>query len=303
MSGGYDTLLEWASEHAAGSWETFKNAHQWLMNNGRSQRRPVPAGRTARSFATLGHLEIDWASGRWCATRPMLTLLPNTGAHALLLGCRTRHLWLQLEEATSPDATDSLFLDARRQPQGPEAVYIASESEAHVEALAEQLHIGYDHAVSERLSRALPALDSYLDLCSEAPLTTRFEVERLNPRQLRWEPVPSSETPGLYRYQLYGRFEFRYQREDGSTLRADDGAIGAYAELRRANRTVLRYEKEPPTGALIVPFKAPLPPLYSRVAALCSGVLPTRAESGWRYENIPAHVAERIAGGLAQQLT
>jgi hypothetical protein len=296
-------MLEWASECAAGSWETFKNAHEWLLNSGRSQRRPVRAGRTARSFATLGHLEIDWASGRWCATRPMLTLLPNTGGHALLLGCRTRQLWLQLEEATSPDATDALFLDARRQQEGPEAVYLASESEAHIEALAGQLRIGYDHSVSERLSRALPALDSYLDLCPEVPLTTRFEVERLNTRQLGWELAPSWERPGLYRYKLYGRHEFRYQRGDGSTLRIDDAAIGAYAELRRADRMVLRYEKEPPTGALIVPFNAPLPPLYSRAAALCSGVLPTRDEGGWRYENIPAHIAERIASGLAQQLT
>jgi hypothetical protein len=254
-------------------------------------------------MAMLGHVEVDWTAGRWSAARPALVMLPAAGGHALLTGGRTRTLLAAVVRETSADASSDLFVVRRAQRGAPDVVFVACRDEQDVRALAERLGITFESSVAERLSAMLPSLDSYLAVCRSTPAARGFGFERLDAATLTWHSAECDDASGLYRYQRYGRHEFRFV--DGrSEVYATDLSLGVYAELRRTSQQVLRYQPEATNGVLVVPGGAPLPALHGRAAALCSGLAPrwSRTESGHRFLNLPTHVAIRIARALGQEL-
>jgi len=295
-----DLLLEWASEVAEGSWQQLRDAHEWIATAyplSSASWRPTP-GMTARRLTTLGHLEIDWQHGRWAVAPPLLTILPSAGAHALLTGARTRALTDELADATDDDP--ALFVTRCSQRLAPTAILIACKDETHIESLAEMMGIGYEFSVSDRLSALLPSLDSYLALASTTPAPSGYGVEQLNLQSLRWADAESDRSPGLCRYDHYGRPTYRLVTED-ETYNVD-WAIGAWSALSRWGENKLQYRRDAVNGTLIAPVGAPLPTLHARAAALCSGLAPGRINGADWYRNVPRHVAERIARALDQTL-
>ena len=91
---GYELLLRWASERGSGTWAEFRDAHDWLFNAGKADAEQVKATTSIHALSMLGHVEIDWESGRWAAAPAALTILPFAGAHAVLAGSRTRRMAL-----------------------------------------------------------------------------------------------------------------------------------------------------------------------------------------------------------------
>jgi hypothetical protein len=297
----HDLLLEWVSERGEGSWQQLRDAHDWLFEATAPGRgwRPTP-GWSARMLSTLGHIEIDWHAGVWGASAPVLTLLPSAGAHALLTGGRTRALTDRLRQAAWDEAHD-VYLVEHPQQHAPTALLVAGEDEAAIEALAERLSIAYELSVSDRLSRALPSLDSYLALSHSTPAAGAFGVERFDVMVLEWSSTESDREPGFYRYDVVGRPAFRLLDNDGSVYDLDV-ATGVYAALSRWGENVLRYEPESVNGTLVVPPGAPLPTLHARTAALCSGLAATRRGRTLAYSNVPKPIAERVARSLDQTL-
>ncbi|MGI9098479.1 MAG: hypothetical protein ACR2H2_08315 [Solirubrobacteraceae bacterium] len=294
-----DLLLHWASERGEGSWQQLRDAHEWIATAyplSSASWRPTP-GMTARRLTTLGHVEIDWQHGRWAVAPPLLTILPSAGAHALLTGARTRALINQLTDAADDP---SLFVTTCPQRHAPTAILIACEDETHIESLAEELGIGYEFSVSDRLSELLPTLDSYLALASTTPAPRGYGVAQLDLQSLRWDDAESDREPGLYRYDQHGRPAYRLVSEQ-QTYDVDWG-IGAWAALSRWGENKLQYRKDAVNGTLVAPIGAPLPTLHARAAALCSGLAPARSSGADWYRNVPRHVAERIARSLDQTL-
>jgi hypothetical protein len=299
----YELLLEWASERGRGSWAMFREAHDWLFNAGRLEGERTPPARTANSLATLGHIEIDWINGLWAAAQPALTILPSAGGHGLLTGGRTRALLSALEQETAPEITMDIYLARHTQADAPDAIFLACRSERDIEELAARLGIAYAFSLSERLSSLLPPLGSYLAISRSTPAPRGFGVERFSAAALQWIAATSDGQPGLYRYQRYGHYDFRFLTADHH-YHALEMNTGIYAELSRAGRRVIRYEPEATNGTLLVPAAAPLPILHARAAVLCSGLLPTfdRAERTRRFLNVPRETARRIAHALDQEL-
>jgi hypothetical protein len=299
----HELLLEWASERGRGSWATFREAHDWLFNAGRQEGWRTAPARTANSLATLGHIEIDWINGLWAASRPALTILPSAGGHGLLTGGRTRALLSALEQETAPEITMDIYTARHAQTDAPDAIFLACRSERDIEELAARLGITYAFSLSERLSSLLPPLDSYLAISQSTPAPKGFGVERFNATNLRWAAAASDASPGLYRYQRYGHYDFRFLTTDHHH-HALEMNTGIYAELSRIGRRVLRYEPEATNGTLVVPAAAPLPILHARAAVLCSGLLPAfdRTERTRRFVNVPRETARRIAHALDQEL-
>lgn len=296
----YDSLLEWASERAEGSWPQFRSAHEWLFEeNAAGKWQPTP-GQSARTLASLGHIEIDWEAGRWVASAPVLTLLPSAGAHALLTGGRTRALLDRLSPAIWNEATD-VFLTEQPQRNAPTALLIAGEDDVAIESLADRLGLAYEPSVSERLSQLLPALDSYLALSRSTPAAQGYGVERFDVAELEWSATQSDREPGLYRYDPPGRPALRLLDGNGSVFQLDL-AVGVYAALSRWGENILRYQPESVNGTLVVPLGAPLPTLQARTAALCSGLAAPRTGRTSTYWNVPLEIAERIAWSLDQTL-
>jgi hypothetical protein len=297
----HDLLLEWTSERSEGSWQQLRDAHEWLFEATTTSRawRPT-AGWSARMLSTLGHIEIDWRAGAWAASAPVLTLLPSAGAHALLTGGRTHALCDRLQPAVWEEASD-VYLVEHHQQHAPTALLIGGDDETAIETLAERLGVAYEISVSDRLSRALPSLDSYLELSRSTPAAAAFGVERLYVATLEWGPVETDREPGFYRYDTVGRPAFRLLDSDGAAYDVDL-ATGVYAALSRWGENVLRYKPDPVNGTLVVPLGAPLPTLQSRTAALCSGLAPPRQGRALTYWNVPRVIAERVARSLDQTL-
>lgn len=296
----HDLLLEWASERGDGSWQQFRDAHEWLFEGGTTSGwRPTP-GSSARILTTLGHIEVDWEAGIWAVSAPVLTLLPSAGAHALLTGGRTRALNDRLVPAVWEEASD-VYLVEYSQRGAPTALLVAGEDESAIEALAERLDVPYEFSVSDRLSRLLPALDSYLALSRSTPVVAGYGVTRFDVVNLEWASVEADRDPAFYRYDVVGRPAFRLLDNDGSFYDLDM-AMGIYAALSRWGENVVRYHADSINGMLVVPVGAPLPTLQARTAALCSGLAPSREGRTLAYWNVPGTVAERIARSLDQTL-
>lgn len=296
----HDLLLEWASERGDGSWHQLRDVHQWLFEDATARGWQPTPGWSARMLSTLGHIEIDWEAATWGASAPVLTLLPSAGAHALLTGGRTRALRDRLPSAVWDEAND-VYLHEHDQRNAPTAVLVAGEDESAIEALAERLGVAYEHSVSDRLSRLLPTLDSYLALSRSTPAAAGYGVERLNVNTLEWRATESDREPGFYRYDIIGRPAYRLLDNDDSVYNLDL-AIGIYASLSRWGENALRYEADSVNGTLLVPFGAPLPTLQARTAAMCSGLAPSRQQGALAHWNVPRVVAERIAWSLDQTL-
>jgi hypothetical protein len=297
----YDLLAEWVSEQGSGSLLSFRQAHDWLLSSAHGNDQTVTANHTAGTMAVLAHIEIDWVRSRWCAAPPVLTILPFAGGRSLLTGARTRALLGALDEETSEIATMNVMSAPYAQPQAPSAIYLVSESESDIEQLAIRLGISYEFSVADRLSRLLPSLTSNGTASPGGPLARGFQVDKLRVDGLEWLAVESVETPGLYRYNLYGRPDFRYVDLAGRSF-AVDKATGTYLELSRNRHRVLAFREDGVNGTLIVPVRAPLPTLQARAAALCSGLAPTydRRTLAMHFVNVPSSIAERIASSLEQ---
>jgi hypothetical protein len=291
-----ELLLDWASERGHGSWQEFRDAHDWLFEG--ADRRPQP-GTTAHAFSILGHLEVDWQEGRWAAAPPVLTLLPRAGEHAVLTGARTRALSNALEAATADK--EDFFCERYPQEWGPDAQFVAGRDETALEGLATGLGIAYEPCISDRLAQVLPPLDSFISLARSTPAARGYGVRRFHVKTLLFAPTDDDSTPGLYQYGVNRRRVYRWHDESGSHY-ALDFATGIYAELRRSGCNELRYVRDNINGTLTVPFRAQLPALHARAAALCSGLMPSLTRGRWHYPNVPRPTARRIAKSLGQQL-
>jgi hypothetical protein len=299
----HELFLEWLSERGSGRWASFVAAHDWLFNGGRSQAERINATWTARTLSDLGDLEIDWEGQRWSVTPAMLTVLPTAGARSLLTGGRTRTLMRRLDEETSEEVTNNIVFARHHQADAPDAVFLVSRDEKEVEDLAARLGVGYEYCAADRLSRALPALDSYLAVSKTTPAPTGYEARRFDSVGLRWTATRTDVPPGLYTYEVHGVARQRFVPQVGIAHEVER-AIGIYAELRRTGKQILAWRADDVNGTLIVPGQTPLPTLQARVATACSGLGAkfVRPDSTRRYVNIPEEIARRIALSLGQSL-
>jgi hypothetical protein len=247
----------------------------------------------------LGHLEVDWKDGVWAAAPPVLTLLPRAGAHAIVTGARTRALSSALEGAA--DSEGEFFCERHTQEWGPDAQFVAGPDETSLEALAETLGIIYEPCISDRLAQLLPSLDSFIALSRSTPAARGYGVRRLHVRTLYFDTTDDDSGPGLYEYGVNRRRVYRWQDGSGAVY-ALDLPTAIYAELRREGRNELRYTRDNINGTLTVPFRAQLPALQARTAALCCGLMPSLTGSRWHYPNVPRETARRIAESLGQAL-
>lgn len=301
----WNALAHWIGESGSGSWSHFKETFRWLGTDETTEGHP-PAHRAALQLSGLGYMEIDWQEGRWAATPPCLTLVPDSGGAGLLVGGRTRHLIERIEEETDEAATLSVLTHRYPQTEAPDAIYFTADL-GRLEALAETLGIRFEFSIAHRINRLLPSLTSTLELgLTQAPPPQGFEISRWDAPG--WDVVTSTEVPGLYRGGAFGRPRYWFIPGDGRIFNVD-GPTGFYAEVNRSRMSVLRYKKETVNGTLFRPIWAPLPLLQERAAVLSSGLTPYCPNSDAphidrriRYENVPRRIADGVARSLDTEL-
>jgi hypothetical protein len=318
VSWEHDLLLEWASEKGAGEWQEMREAWDFIA---RENRRPGadPAERAwvaAAALSALAHIEIAWDSyDRWAAAPPVLTMLPHSGARALLTGARTRALyWPAGDPAGAPSGLLhemaerlDLWVDPISRHDAPTAVLVACNDPDDAEELAGACGIAFSYSVSDQLSAMLPGLTATQRLWAPGPLPQGFPVEAFNPRALVWSESDEGEAlkePGLYRCKTWKAYVHVLVTATMATFRVPrEHAV--YEVLRWEGRSVLRYSEA--ASELWVPSHARLPWMQERAAVLCSGQLPRPRKGpgdtpGHYYVNVQPQVAERIAASLCQAL-
>lgn len=290
----YDRLLEFVSEKGHGSWREFKDAFDFIF---RASEDPAhKAWIKARDLSALGHLEIRWGEDTaWCATPPVLTMLPRSGGRGFITGARTRHFASLLRQEINE--RDLYLHDDLSGLKGPTPLLVAFNDSHEAEALAASLGIDYTYSVAEELAGMLSPLSTLIDLCNPRDLPIGFENEYLDPDVLHWVPTEKDSEPGLYRCKTYGRNEYRLHL-GGTSWRDVDPEIGTYEVLRWAGRCVLDYDDA--TWELTAPVRAPLPLLQDRAATLCSGQLARFDRGDLVYQNVPPRVVAAIRESLCQ---
>lgn len=337
MTGAHDRLLWYLSEKGEGSWAELKDAWEWIKD-GRSDDPAERAWIAARDLEALGHIEVAWDRElQWCAAPPVLTMIPRSGGRVFLTGTRTRFLLERLHvEAESRD----LWVDECPTPRGPTSVYIACETVSDAEGLAAALGMTYSYQVAEQISRLLPPLDTYFRLFDNRELPRGLEAERFDEEALRWLDTSELREPALYRVRTYEGHLHGLLDAAGSWHRVIK-EIGIYEVLRWQGRTILEYDEGNetlalPAGAALPALHARTATLCSgrlpkfvragnatsraqqaggrfqaarrnlragaASAVATAPAEPSRAMGKLTYANVPAEIAERIAGSLSQGL-
>lgn len=298
-----DLLTEWLAVQGSGSVAQFRRTHDWIARSADIAAPTNEAGRWLRDVSALGHIEIDWKSGRWF-TRPLVvTRLPESDGLALLSGCRTADT---LRAISDLDA-EVLRLDQVRQRQGvdrPSVVLLQYGVQDDLDEVSKALSAEYVPCAAEHLSQQLAP--PQLGEPAAPPSYQNQTLERFDPRTLRWGPADRTGCQqGAYRYEHFGRRQHLFLGSDG--WRHADMTAAVFAALHEINASTLRWRPDDngrDVGSLYVDWGAPLPAIHQRCLVLCSGFTPHFSDRAFTgvYENVPRSIAGAVASSLGQHL-
>jgi hypothetical protein len=311
-AGRHDTLLEWASELAEGSWA------QWRAACAELDVEPTLA---MQDLAALGHVEMDWSADRFACPPPTAAFLHRSSGCVLLTGARPRGLLNRLAGLEAHLDLDFVVHEPCPQHRGPKTVLIEVELD-DAEQLCEAAELTWVFDPADRIASALP-VSTLAALASREDWPPRDDVPRQHfdpaTMEYRIEPACDSER-GLWRYDGYRRAEAWFFDEK-HWWHLPTREYAPY--LAHPDVTFIRFRQA--ARQLLVPCRVPLPPLQARAATLASGRLPRRTSASgpessnwsitsdggmpprpsppsWTYENISEALARRIAGSLATTL-
>ncbi|MGW1712722.1 hypothetical protein [Streptomyces sp. NPDC002156] len=305
-------LLRWASEVGSGHITDLKRGATWLA---RSENLPISlgaAGRWIRDCQSLGHLDVDWRTGRWCVAPGVLTGLPSADGLAALVGSRTARFEERVTLAELEDLT--LIRVPSQIPETdipvPDTWLVQYDEPRALPETAAGLGVEHCDCFAIQATALLPSLvlgPPAADPASGTPL----EMYDLSLPQPIFVPVKRWEKDGLYRFRRADhRLVCQIFRE--GSWHSVSQERGIYLELDRLgieSRRNLRWFPEEGRGRerfgrLIVDWGKPLPDLQRRIAVMCTALPPEFGEK-YRtiiYSNVPRAVAERIAMSLKQEL-
>jgi hypothetical protein len=280
------------SEEQTGTWEAFKEAHDWIFDE--DPKPPSPSW-TARAMSDLGHAEFDWVRRRWAIAPTVIGYLPPGPMLAVVTGGRHRELTRLMRARIRSDEFDVVQFQVK-QVNLPSSYFLAGRRD-EVSRLAVDLGLSFIDDAASLLSRALPTIDASLGpgslVAGGGQLPHRFDATSLG-----WKATTNAKDPGLYRFESFGGPAFEYVDEAGRHHSVDK-YVGQYLELARLRKTVLRYSGTSQT--LSVPADIRLPVLQARAATLCTGLVPEYSHGSLSYPGVPWHVAYAIATSLNQE--
>ncbi|MFF7599896.1 hypothetical protein [Streptomyces mirabilis] len=305
-------LLRWASELGSGHITDLKRGAVWLA---RSENLPVShgaAGRWIRDCQSLGHLDVDWSSGRWSVAPGVLTRLPSADGLAALVGSRTTRFEERLVQAESEDIVVIRVPNSlpKTDIPVPDTWLVQCEESTALVKTAAGLGVEHCDCFAIQAAALLPPLVPGPPAAAPAS-GTAAEIYDLNLEQPVFAPVRNWEKDGLYRFRRADhRLVCQIFREGSWSSVSQER--GVYLELDRLGiepRRNLRWFPEEGRGRecfgrLIVDWGKPLPDLQRRIAVMCTA-LPPEFGTKYRtitYRNVPRPVAEHIAMSLNQEL-
>jgi len=275
--------------------------------------------RTMRILEALGHCDFRFSDteSRVFIAPPVCVRLPRAGLPtAVLAGARSPDTRRDIEGTCSshrchlivaPQSGDVPFVPVR--------FLIEAETDDALKGLARALGVHFDSRPAAWLLACFAAsLDDYLDGVlwrDDGELNWQrkeFSCDRIQFQSSR----SGGDTAALIRYTNPKRGTVRHFFRRAGNYAQVECDLGRYAMLREAGLNIFAYDERKQFFA--VASGAPLPRLFARSLALCSGFAPTfvsKEAAGWAspestgfdvFRAVPPSIAHLIAEKLGQSL-
>jgi hypothetical protein len=297
------------------SWANWQNSFSSLAN-GRVLPQELSPAEAMRILDSLAHIEVTGpAHGMSLAAAPAsLARLPIAGLpRAVLCGGRSPEAERSLAEAAaSAGCRFSAIAPGPAGTESPRTLFIEADSPAVLAKVAST--IGATCAETPpawAIANLSGSVQEYRQTLAwrsepEPPLQSR----ELDPATLRFaDSLPARHGLRLIQY-FPRRLPSYHELRDGQSFARTDRDWAIYAVLSEHGRNVIIHDLHARTVA--VPASAPLPRLFARTLALCSGLAPAwlpAAQSGWHtaeprgywvYAHVPSTIASLVLEKLGQ---
>lgn len=319
-----DILLFTLSAWREASWTAFKRSFDELHRRHVERIGGIDQGdtasfrwRTLRMFMCLGHVDVAFenvGSGTVVAGSPSLVALPGPGVRrAVLCGARSLAFIDKVRTACSTSgATLSMQSQGHLSPFAPTRIEVQGESNDQIQSVATLIGASYlSKPPARAIARWAGSLLEYLETLNWIPDDDlNWYREDYDPVSLRFlVPTGNTATTRLSKYQDPVKTVWRYRLYRDGTFAAINPDWGRYAILSTQGRQVFEFDVA--NRSVVVPSRAPLPVLFSRTLALCSGYSPKtgrrdekmRGAGSMQYDHyvgIPPSVFQMVASKLGQ---
>lgn len=289
----HEVLIEAICTVRSGSWGSFVRLVSQV------DERPWAPRELGRLYSALGLIDVECSStslepSRWQVAPPVLCF--TTEHDAYLAGWRSPSLLAEIEALAS-----QMGGSAHSESFDGWPLFVVSEVE--VEDLRKvigsvstrefgEVHCNRDPGLA--LAESLPGLPELREALPSGSLPDRG-CERYDPATGRWEPPTVTDGAGAFRSRR-GAWCWWHADARGD-VRVTESRVGKWLAASASGVPMLAYREA--EEVLLTRRGSPLPGLYERAAALCSGKLPVELEGSLLgYRGVPAGVASHLASAL-----
>jgi len=286
-----DLLLSWMTQSDRGSWSAFRNAVEELAGE---EADLIQISRRLRiNLSDLGFAKffVD-DTQEWRVFPAVLAQLAGRPDKGTLLGGRSPSVVETLNAAT-----EAIGCQMSREVYDncPTLIEI-SGTPKQLEEVASQVGLTFDGRYAGSFLATLGTVSAQLDAAIPADTPRNWKARSFCFDAKEWvdglkpdsacEFAPTHGQPRYFLSKKRGRL-YRFGKRE---------AVYASAFFHG----VRLADYEPNFKALSVPFYAPLPEDFARIACLCSG-RPAKADGGrFVYENVPPEIGAILVVGLGQ---
>jgi hypothetical protein len=247
------------------------------------------------------------------ACTPHLALIPSASLPAAILaGARTPAILARVKSIVraNPDGATLEVTQQRASPLLPSRVRVLATSVDVLRTIADMVHLSLAvPCPAETLAGFAVDLDAYIGSLAwrrhqSEPNWHRRDFDVLN---LRFSSLRKSDDS--WRLSEFVHPSLNHRRAhiliDGPREATASRDWGRYVVLSKAGRHVLRYDAN--SAAFMVPIGVPLPSIFARTLAICSGFAPTQVDiagaGGFEaFVRVPLSIARTVARKLNQDL-
>jgi hypothetical protein len=285
-----ELLLEWMTHLGTGSWLAFREAVSEIL--GGEDEPAIQISHLRSALSDLGHATFFVGdSNRWRVLRPALVRISGADEY-LFVGGRTPRLLQKLLVAASSNG-----LSVRSEIAYPalSRVALIGSCEA-AKSAADEAGLDYIPNLADRLIARLTPVRDQLANAETVEEPINWSVRSWSFEQAEWVSDRLGSTVreysnrhGIKRYVVVcGEAKMRLLAKRESF----------YAAAFVAGVKCLRYDSN--ERKLMVPWWAPLPTLYARLASLTSGHLGSGSDGELIFRNIDRRIATTVSVGLGQ---
>lgn len=323
MAESGNQLLQFLSSRTSLSWGNFKKLYNYYGNQifSQSPERYVSSRQTlVRSWEALGFCDFIFEdnNARVNICDPSIVILPTPTKsyylEAILCGSRNLELVRKLKKAAIQQKVkvyEPLESNNETSFLLPNRISLEAESLDQLKKIAQTLDIYFSCIpLAWQLVNYIGSINDYIEqLVWETNFPLNWECETFNAQSYGF--IQSSNlNEVLVRYKNPITSQWQFYILSGDQRALVNGDYGRYIAIQKAHQNVIAYDAN--KECLITKMFLPLPKLYARSLALCSGFYPQSKNLSQLnnmtddkylvWERIPENFAQIIAMKLGQEL-